>query len=50
MSEMDAFRLMIDVIDCCGTWADDQDCEHCPLKHVDDCHDYLFDAIRRAHG
>ena len=50
MTETEAFRLMLDVLDCCGTWAEDADCAHCPLKGVDDCHDYLFDAIRRAHG
>ena len=51
MSEREALDLMCEVIENCGRWERAADCESCPLcEHAENCHEWLFDAVRRAHG
>ena len=51
MTEKEAFDLMSEVVDHCGSWQRAEDCETCPAyEHIENCNEWLFDEIRRARG
>ena len=51
MSEREALDLMCEVIEHCSKWQRASDCIACPIyEHAENCHEWLFDEIRRARG